>query len=209
MGDRMTLEEIKEEMKLRHKKKKHPESVKQKNFFTKYISKMFITIILTLGVLILLKQNKKFETFFYEKVYDTHFNFSKLNQTYQKYFGSSIPFSGIVNNDTKTVFQENLVYTKREKYEEGVKLTVDKEYLVPVMDSGMVVFIGEKEKYGKTVIVQQVNGVDVWYSSLENVSVKLYDYVEKGSLLGDVSENTLILVFKKDGKILDYEKQLS
>ncbi len=205
----MTLEEIKEEIKVRRKKRKHPKEGKQKKFLLKYISKVFITIILTLGLLILLKQNKNFETFFYEKVYDTHFNFSKLNQTYQKYFGSSIPFSGIVSNEAKTVFQERLTYKDQEKYEDGVKLTVDKEYLVPVIDSGMVVFIGEKEKYGKTVIVQQINGVDVWYSSLENVSVKLYDYVEKGSLLGDVAENTLILVFKKDGKVLDYEKQLS
>ena len=90
-----------------------------------------------------------------------------------------------------------------------MKLTVSKEYLVPVIDSGMVVFIGDKEKYGKTVIVQQVNGIDVWYSSLENVSVQLYDYVEKGDLLGDVKDTSLILVFKKDGKVLDYEKELS
>lgn len=205
----MTLEEIKEEMKQRRKKKTHPEVLKRGNSFRKYTTKIFITIILTLGVLIALKQNKTFETIFYENVYNKHFNFSALNQQYQKYFGSSIPFSGIVKNEEKSVFSENLSYKKKEKYEEGVKLTVMKEYLVPVMDSGMVVFIGDKEKYGKTVIVQQVNGIDVWYSSLENVSVKLYDYVEKGDLLGDVKDTSLILVFKKDGKVLDYEKELS
>ncbi len=177
----MTLEEIKEEMKQRRKKKTHPEVLKRGNSFRKYTTKIFITIILTLGVLIALKQNKTFETIFYE----------------------------IVKNEEKSVFSENLSYKKKEKYEEGVKLTVTKEYLVPVMDSGMVVFIGDKEKYGKTVIVQQVNGIDVWYSSLENVSVKLYDYVEKGDLLGDVKDTSLILVFKKDGKVLDYEKELS
>ena len=41
---------------------------------------------------------------------------------------------------------------------------------------------------------------------MSNTSVKLYDYVEKGTLLGEVSNNTLYLVYEKDGKFLDMEE---
>jgi stage IV sporulation protein FA len=204
----MTLEEIKAEMKLRRKKKMHPKEEKKKSL-SKYFTKFFITVIITLVLLISLKGNKSFQTFFYNKVYENYFNFSKLNETYQKYFGTSIPFSGLIKNETKSVFKEDLVYQNKEQYEEGVKLKVGSEYLVPVLNSGMVVFIGDKENYGNTVIIQQIDGKDVWYSNIKNVNVELYDYVEKGSLLGEVNDDTLILVFKKDGKVLDYEEELS
>ena len=67
----------------------------------------------------------------------------------------------------------------------------------------MVIFVGEKENYGNTVIIEQVNGVEVWYSNIKS-SVKIYDYIEKGSLIGE-ADGTLYLVFKKDGNILNYE----
>lgn len=205
----MTLEEIKSEMKLRRMKKIHKKVVEKKKSWFSSLNKFFITVVITLILLIGLKSNEKFQTFFYDKVYEDYFNFSLLNETYEKYFGTSIPFSGLVTNEIQSVFSENLVYKAEEKYEEGVKLKVGKEYLVPTLDSGMVVFIGDKDKYGNTVIVQQVDGKDVWYSNLENVNVKLYDYVEKGSLLGEVKDDTLILIFKKDGKVLNYEEELS
>ena len=68
-------------------------------------------------------------------------------------------------------------------------------------------YIGEKEEYGNTVIIQQIDGIDVWYGNISNTSIKLYDYVEKGNLLGECS-NELYLVFKKDGNRLDYENRI-
>lgn len=173
-----------------------------------FISKLLITIILTLITLILLKSNNKLKTFFYNKVYDNNISFATINKWYENHFGSSIPFKELVEKDTKAVFNNKLEYSKKEKYLDGVKLSVDKNYLVPILESGMVVYIGKKEGYGNTVIVQQVNGVDVWYGNINNPNVKLYDYVEKGKLLGDVKNNNLYLVFKKDGKVLSYEKNI-
>ena len=40
-----------------------------------------------------------------------------------------------------------------------------------------------------------------------NTNYKLYDYVKKGDVLGTSNKN-LYLVFKKDGKVLNYEKYL-
>lgn len=173
------------------------------------LSKFLITIILTLGCLIILKKDTKLQTLFYKNVYDTNFSFATINKIYKDKFGSPIPFSDIIEkNETSAVFNENLAYKEKSKYKDGVKLTVSKNYLTPAMESGMVVFIGEKEGYGNTVIIQQVNGIDLWYSNLKTVSVKLYDYVEKGSLIGEVNNDSLYLIYKKDGKVLDYEEYL-
>ena len=92
-------------------------------------------------------------------------------------------------------------------YEDGVKLIVKSNYLVKAIDSGIVVFIGDKDKYGKTVIVQQVNGVDVFYGNV-NSSVNMYDYVEKGSLIGEVIDTNLFLAFQKEGNFVDYKEYI-
>jgi len=77
-----------------------------------------------------------------------------------------------------------------------------------VIASGLVVFVGEKEGYGNVVIVEQLDGVDCWYGNLSTTNVKLYDYVESGSLLG-VVDNELYLVYKEEGNAISYEKYLS
>ena len=88
-----------------------------------------------------------------------------------------------------------------------VCLNVDYQYLVPSLDNGIVIFVGTKEDYGNTVIIQQENGIDVWYSNLEEVNIKLYDYIKKGSLIG-MADQKLYLVFVKDGEIIDYHKYI-
>lgn len=170
--------------------------------------RFLVTTILVLISLITLKGNSKWKATFYKQVYDTNFSFATVNQTYQKYFGEPIPFSNLLKTPVETVFDEKLNYSEINLYKDGAKLTVSKNYLVPIFESGMVVFIGEKEGYGNTVIVQGMNGVDTWYGNIEQVNVKLYDYVSKGSLLGEVKDTTLYMVFQKEGKKLDYKDYL-
>lgn len=204
----MTLESVKKEIALRKNSKSKNLKIKN-NRISNFFIKLLITIIITLGLLIGIKSSEKFSKVFYENVLEKNFPFSKINDFYKKHFGTSIPFSKVINNDVNTVFSEKLNFINKEKYKDGVKLTVSKNYLVPSLKSGMVVFIGEKDIYGKTIIIQQIDGTDVWYSNIDKVSVNLYDYIEEGKLLGEVKDDNLILVFKKDGKIVDYEKMLN
>lgn len=192
------------------KNKKYKKNIKTpKKNISIGLSKFLITVVLTLACLIILRDNTKLQTIFYKNVYETNFSFATINKIYKEKFGSPIPFSDIIEKkETNTVFNENLTYSEKSKYKDGVKLTVSKNYLAPAIESGMVVFIGEKEGYGNTVIIQQVNGIDLWYSNLKNVSIKLYDYVEKGNLIGEVNDDSLYLIYKKDGKVLDYEEYL-
>jgi len=199
---------LKKEIKEKRKKTVVPEPIKKKtnNFFYRYLTKFFITVILMLLTMIAIKGNQKFKTLFYKHVFDTNISFATINKLYSDYFGSPIPFQNLFKDKVKPVFNENLSYKEASKYKDGVKLTVENKYLVPVLETGIVIFIGEKEGYGKTAIIQQVNGIDVWYSNIGNLSVSLYDFVEKGTLLGEVENESLYLVFAKEGKYLDYQE---
>ena len=167
-----------------------------------FITKSLITIIITLVILIFIKANSTFKSYFYKYVYEDNLAFTKISNIYNKYFGSIIE---IPTYNEKTVFNEKIIYKNKEKYYDGVKLEVDNNYILQTQESGLVVFIGKKENYGNVVIIQQVNGIDMWYGNVNHLNVKLYDYVEKGTVLGEVNDY-LYLVYKKDGNILNYEE---
>lgn len=206
LGEIMNPEEIKREMRLKRIQKLDSKTDSIKNFVW---IRFLVTILLTLGILIGVKESVSFKKEFYKQVYETNFSFAYVNNVYKNLFGSPIPFSEFLKEPVQPTFKEKLVYKEQKTYKEGVALTVENQYLVPVKNSGLVVFIGQKDGYGKTVIVQQMDGIDLWYGGLGEINVKLYDYIEEGSLLGEVEKQTLYLVFKKEGTLLDYKEYLS
>lgn len=179
--------------------------MKKNNIGTIFFVKFLISIIVTLVILILIKSNNNFKTNFYKLIYNTNISFTKIKNVCNKYIGNFDIFDTIVKDET--VFNEKLTYDSIEKYLDGVKLNIGSNYLVPISESGIVVFIGEKENYGNTVIIQRIDGIDELYGNIENVNVKLYDYVSKGELLGE-SNNYIYLVYKKDGNVLNYEEYI-
>ena len=173
-----------------------------------FINKLLVLVVLFLINLIAMKSSTTYKDFIYDKIYNNNFSFAKVKDFYNKYLGGVEALDGIVNNTTP-VFNETLTYNNQSIYYDGVKLEVSTSYLVPVIEDGLVVFMGEKENYGDVIIVQGIDGVDIWYGNMANTSVKLYDYVEKGTLLGEVNNNTLYLVYSKDDKFLNYEEYLN
>ena len=140
-------------------------------------------------------------------MYENNITFSGINSWYKKHFGDITPFQDLVKGNTKLVFNDNLVYKDASIYKKGVKLTVDDNYLVPIIESGLVVFVGNKDDYGKTVIIEQTDGVVVWYGNIDNINVSLYDYVSKGEFLGEAN-GSFYMVFQKNGKYIKYEDYL-
>lgn len=204
------IEEIKRKMKqkrINYTQNSWSKKEKNKRTWSKQISKFLITIVLTLITIIILKGNTQIKTQFYKYIYETNFNFATINNWYQKKFGTTIPFQKIFQTPTQTVFNEKITYKKINDYENGAVLEVSTEYLVPIIESGIVVFIGEKENYGNTIIIQQINGIDTWYGNI-NANVSMYDYVEKGSLLGNCINNKLYIQFQKNGEPIDYNEYI-
>ena len=181
--------------------------IKKVSKFSKLCSKFLVLTIFTLVCMILLKSNAGLREKVYKKVFQNNLNLAKINEIYSKYFGSSVPLSKN-QNKTSLVSNTKLDYSHAEKYKDGVKLTVKENYLISSLDSGLVIYVGDKEGYGNTIIVQRSDNIEVWYSNIKNINVSLYDYIKKGDNLGEANGNSIYLVFTKEGKTEDYQKYL-
>lgn len=173
----------------------------------RFLSKLMLTTIIFLLGMIIVKENPKFKTIIRRNVYEASFKFNKTKKAYEKYFGNILSIDKI-SPTTKEVFAEKLQYSDSSTYKDGVKLKVSKNYMVPTLESGVVVFIGDKKDYGKTIVIEQTNGISTWYGNINTNNIKLYDYIEKGTLLGESINSKLYLVFQKEGKFLDYKKYI-
>lgn len=168
-----------------------------------------ICIIIFLSLAIISKKNADYKDKINYELYQNHLSFSYFKELYNHYLGGIMPLENITSQKDKTVFNEKINYTKVSPYLKGAKLEVKKNYLVPSQESGVVVYIGEKEGYGNVVIIEGLKNIDTWYGNLCNVSIKLYDYVEEGTYLGETCDETLYLVYSKDNDFLNYEEYLS
>lgn len=177
-----------------------------KKYFKGLVIRLLIVLLLLLTALIACKCNSQIKDKVYKYLYTEDISFTKIKKIYNKYLGGILPIKKEV--DTEKVFQEKLKYTDLSIYQDGIKLSVGNNYLVPALQEGMVVFVGDKENYGNTIIVEDLDGVRYWYGNITTSSLKLYDYIEKGSLIGETSTN-LYLVFSKDDNYLDYEKYIN
>lgn len=171
-------------------------SQKKKRYLSNLLTRILITIILIFGILIIINTNPEVKKKIDKYVFKTNFNYAYINKIYNKYF------LNLTKEKTLLVSKENLPNYK--KYEDGFVKTINKHEKIKNLSSGVVVFVGEKEKYGKTIIIQGSDGIDIWYGNLEKVSVKMYDYVEVDKEIATASNN-LYLVFQKDGKYLNYK----
>jgi len=180
-----------------------------KKFVINFIYKCLLSGLLLISTLCIIKMYPDTKDVIEKRIYKDNFSFAKINNFYEKYFGSILPVDSLLVESTQPVFDEKLVYNNEEAYNNGVKLTVNNNYLMPVLESGIVVFIGNKDNYGQTIIIQQVDGIDLWYVNVNTDSVKLYDYVEKGSLLGECLSNEIFLYYQKKGEFLNYKEYLS
>lgn len=174
-----------------------------KTYFSKLIKRVLLTTIIVLSALIACNLNDDVKSFINENVYGTNYNFSKINTLYKKYFLDIK--SNAEDKVTNLVSKNNILdYTEMEEYKDGVLLTVSDKYPVKMLESGLIVFIGEREGMN-AVIVQQSNGIDVIYGNIDAKDIKVYDYIEKGTIIGETKENKLYLAFYKDRKALSYE----
>ena len=171
------------------------------------ILRSLTVIVLFLILAIVSKGNKHYKDMIVTNLYEKNISFTKIKKIYNKYLGGIIPLDKVTPN-TSLVFNEQLEYTNDSIFYEGVKLEVIDKYLVPVIEEGMVVYIGEKENYGNVVIIEGIDGIDIWYGNMESTTVELYDYVEKNTYLGQTKDNYLYLKYSKEGKVLDYKEYL-
>lgn len=180
------------------KKKKDNTKKNNKTFITKFL----ISIIFFLISIIITNKSDKLMSVYREYVYKESIPFTKVKSWYEDLFGSILP----KENNTKLVMSEGKLLPKSiNNYLDGEVLKLENNTLINTLTSGVVVYMGQKEGYGNTIIIQGIDGVDIWYGNIDKSNIKLYDYIEKNTLLGETISDQLYLVIKKDNEYIKYE----
>ena len=169
------------------------------------ISRVLITVIFVLGSIIFTNISEDNKALYQKYVLEDSLEFTKINELYQSVFGDVDIAKKDNNTDSEVVFGD-VSYTNIEPFKNGVKLTVGMNEAISVITSGIVVFIGEKEDLGNTVIIQGNDGVDIWYSNITDTDISVYDYIEAGSILGSSNSEDIYLTINKDGEFINYEE---
>ena len=137
--------------------------------------------------------------------FSIHIDFSTFKKLYNKYLGGVSALKTTTEKETY-VFNEKIKYEKITPYENGAQLTVEKNYLVPNIEKGIVVYIGEKEKYQNTIMIETEEGTDIWYGNICNSSLKLYDNIDTKNYIGESCDNYIYLIFSKGNTFIDYQQ---
>lgn len=170
----------------------------KKNYFNAFLSKLFTIIIFTMTIVIISNLSNSFRSFIIDNVLNATFDFSNFNKIVNK-------TTNIFKNNEVMQVSSEIKDEEGEKYLDGIKYKIGENEKIYLKNSGIVTFIGKKDGYKNTIIVQQSNGYYAWYGNIKE-SVKLYDYVEAGSEIG-TSSKEYYYVLLKDDKPIDYESQ--
>lgn len=168
---------------------------KNNSWLKNILGKFFTVVIFTMIVLIISNFSPKFREFLIDDVLNKTMDFSRVNNLIDSFT------SVFKEEDIKPVIKvEN---EKEEDYKDGKKIYMTSSDEVLLKDSGIVTFIGHKDGYENTIIIQQSNGYYAWYGNIKE-NVKLYDYIESGNVIG-TSNNFYYYVLYKDDKPITNE----
>jgi stage IV sporulation protein FA len=150
------------------------------------------------------------------------FEFASISTWYENAFGKPIAFlpteQGTETVDSGEGYAMPASGKIAETFEangEGIILETGKGSKVEAINEGVVIFAGEKEGIGKTVVIQHANKTESWYGQLEKIDVKLYDLVKKGNVVGQVtlsedgSKGRFYLAIKENDAFVDPKKVIS
>lgn len=140
---------------------------------------------------------------FVQETMNQDFQFAAVSDWYETTFGEPLaflPFTKEKDTDqaekTPSINQTEYALpasgTILEKFEsDGQKITIQtgSGASVESMNEGLVRFVGKKEGFGKTVIVQHADKSESWYGNLDDINVNLYEYIEKGTKVGTASNS--------------------
>ena len=162
------------------------------NFFTR----LLISIMIVLLSLIYVKNSDNNLRLFKKYVYEDTFNFSYFNSIYNSLKG---------NKETTIPVVSNIKYINKSNYLDGISLTIN-DNLVETFKSGIVVFIGKKDGFNNTIIIQGSDGYDIWYGNIGDINVEIYDYINANTIIGQTDK--LYIKVLKDGKDINENEYL-
>ncbi|WP_062355481.1 M23 family metallopeptidase [Bacillus kwashiorkori] len=180
--------------------------------------KILIAACLVLAVAILFKnESAKFEParVAVKNVMEKEFQFATVADWYESTFGKPLALFPKQNPLTEEKERSYAlpasakIVENFDKDNQGVTIQTVINAPVETIQSGKIIFAGEKETTGKTVIVQHKDNSQAWYGQLSEINVKVYQEVSPGEKLGIVSPSEdeftgqFYFAIKKDEQFID------
>ncbi|WP_338750419.1 M23 family metallopeptidase [Bacillus sp. FJAT-52991] len=191
--------------------------------FDRFLFKGLASLIFVLAVAIMFKQSSSpfiEGQAWMKEVMEKEFQFSKAAEWYEKTLGEPLPFTVDGWTQKEKVVKEQTEYAVPvsgkviEDFQtngKGLMVEARPNEGVKAIKDGTVLFVGQKDEFGQTVIVQHADNSESWYGHVANPSVQPYEKVKAGSVLAQLSPNeqTFYLAIRKDGMFVDPNSVIS
>lgn len=82
--------------------------------------------------------------------------------------------------------------------QQAIALGTNENQEIEVIQEGWVTFVGERDGFGTTVIINHGQGLESWYGRITNPVVQVNDWVEQGNVIGYSTR------YETDGKGIFY-----
>lgn len=172
-------------------------------YISSLLTRILLSIVFILFILILKKCNNFLIIDFKNNLFNKSFNFIKVNKISQKVLGKDVFY---YQNSDDIVEVMATSFDSKTKYYDGEKFMVSSNLPIGAISSGVVVFIGNKNEYKNTVIIQGIDGFNIWYGNVKDVNVKTYDYIQEGNLIGAADGDFIYLLIEKNNEYYTYEE---
>jgi stage IV sporulation protein FA len=74
---------------------------------------------------------------------------------------------------------------------QGIMVGTTTTLPIEVVKEGRVIYVGEKEGLGLTVVIDHGHGEESWYGQIQKHQVQLYEWVQQGDVIGSTSVSSV------------------
>lgn len=201
----MDIDDIKKSHKKRIKKETNDEK-KSFNYLKCLISRTLIAIIFLLIGIIFYKIDTSNKELINKYLYEDNWNFINVKNIFEDKIGKIIPVS---KTNSELVMSNGDFTTNPYDYKNDLTIfSLKEDTNITALCGGIVVFMGNKDNLGNTIIIQGNDGIDIWYSNITKSNISLYDYVDKNTIIGESVNKSITLKISKNGNFISYEEYI-
>ncbi|GAA0334063.1 stage IV sporulation protein SpoIVFA [Bacillus carboniphilus] len=135
---------------------------------------------------------------FVEDTFEKDFQFAAVSEWYEDRFGEPLAFLPTDSTENEPNMMVEYAVPASGKVtqsftinDQGVTIETGKDAPVKAVKEGVVVFAGNKDDTGQTVIIQHSDETITWYGHLKDISVSYNDRVSTGKEVGVVSDSDI------------------
>lgn len=150
------------------------------------------------------------------QVMERDFHFAGVSEWYERHFAGSSSLLPVFKPKSEREAGESPSWTAPVQGEvvrpfsrdgRGIVIGTSSPGPVSAPAEGLVVFAGDREGLGKTVIIRHPGGKETWYGWLDKIQVKADDWVRKGQPIASIGKRSgrpmLYFALRTDERFVD------